>query len=75
MGLWDEMFEQVSDNSVVLPRIEHSDNLINVCENRYSELELGFVEGFWGGKEDIKVLLSVALRGKMSSSDFSVQNS
>jgi hypothetical protein len=26
-------------------------------------------------KEDIKVLLSVALRGKMSSSDFSVQNS
>ena len=40
------MFEQVSDNSVVLPRIEHSDNLINVCENRYSELELGFVEGF-----------------------------
>lgn len=55
MGLWDEMFEQVSDNSVVLPRIEYSDNLINVCENRYSELELGFVEGFWGGKEDIKV--------------------
>lgn len=55
MGLWDEMFELVSATSIVLPRIEHSDDLISVCENRYNELELGFVEGFWGGKEDIKV--------------------
>ena len=60
MGLWDEMFELVSTNSIVLPRIEPADDLITVCEDRYNELELGFVEGFWGGKEDIKVPAYIA---------------
>lgn len=60
MGLWDEMFELVSANSIVLPRIEPADDLITVCEDRYNELELGFVEGFWGGKEDIKVPAYIA---------------
>ncbi|MGN0912648.1 MAG: hypothetical protein ACI4OE_05050 [Alphaproteobacteria bacterium] len=60
MGLWDEMFELVSANSIVLPRIESADDLITVCEDRYNELELGFVEGFWGGKEDIKVPAYIA---------------
>ena len=60
MGLWDEMFELVSANSIVLPRIEPADDLITVCEDRYNELELGYVEGFWGGKEDIKVPAYIA---------------
>lgn len=60
MGLWDEMFELVSANSIVLPSIEPADDLITVCEDRYNELELGFVEGFWGGKEDIKVPAYIA---------------
>ena len=60
MGLWDEMFELVSANSVVLPRIEQSADLIEVCEERYSELELGFVEGFWGGKEDVELPAYIA---------------
>ena len=60
MGLWDEMFELVSANSVVLPRIEPSADLIEVCEERYSELELGFVEGFWGGKEDVEIPAYIA---------------
>lgn len=60
MGLWDEMFELVSANSIVLPRIEPTDDLIEVCEGRYNELELGFVEGFWGGKEDVEIPAYIA---------------
>lgn len=60
MGLWDEMFELVSSNGIVLPHIKSTDDLIAVCENRFAELELGFVEGFWGGKEDIKVPAYIA---------------
>lgn len=60
MGLWDEMFELVSANSIVLPRIERTDDLIEVCEGRYNELELGFVEGFWGGKEDVEIPAYIA---------------
>ena len=60
MGLWDEMFELVSANGIVLPHIKPTDVLIAVCENRFAELELGFVEGFWGGKEDIKVPAYIA---------------
>lgn len=60
MGLWDEMFELVSANSIVLPRIEPTADLIEVCEDRYNELELGFVEGFWGGKEDVEIPAYIA---------------
>ena len=60
MGLWDEMFELVSANGIVLPHIKPTDDLIAVCENRFAELELGFVEGFWGGKEDIKIPAYIA---------------
>ncbi len=60
MGLWDEMFELVSANSIVLPRIEPTADLIEVCEERYNELELGFVEGFWGGKEDVEIPAYIA---------------
>lgn len=60
MGLWDEMFELVSANSVVLPRIEPTADLIDVCEERYNELEMGFIEGFWGGKDDAKIPAYIA---------------
>ncbi len=60
MGLWDEMFELVSTNSVVLPRVEPTADLIEVCEDRYNELELGFIEGFWGGKDDAKLPAYIA---------------
>ena len=26
-----------------------------MCQLRYEELELGFVEGFWGGQNDLKL--------------------
>ena len=60
MGLWDEMFELVSANSVVLPRIEPTAGLIEVCEERFAELEMGFIEGFWGGKDDAKIPAYIA---------------
>lgn len=60
MGLWDEMFELVSANSVVLPRIEQTADLIEVCEERFAELEMGFIEGFWGGKDDAKIPAYIA---------------
>lgn len=60
MGLWDEMFELVSVNSVVLPRIEPTADLIDVCEERFAELEMGFIEGFWGGKDDAKIPAYIA---------------
>ncbi len=60
MGLWDEMFELVSANSVVLPRIEPTADLIDVCEERFAELEMGFIEGFWGGKDDAKIPAYIA---------------
>ena len=60
MGLWDEMFELVSANSVVLPRIEPTADLIDVCEERFAELEMGFIEGFWGGKEDVEIPAYIA---------------
>jgi len=59
MGLWDEIFEQIKNNSLkISPRLkEKSDEaeLINMCQLRYEELELGFVEGFWGGQNDLKL--------------------
>lgn len=59
MGLWDAIFEQVKLNKIrILPIIDKKNNefeMINMCQLRYEELELGFVEGFWGGLEDLKI--------------------
>lgn len=60
MGLWDEMFALVSENAVTLPRIDPSADLMVVCENRFAEIELGFIEGFWGGREDVKIPAYIA---------------
>ena len=54
MGLWDELFAQVKANKITLPELP-DEELKPYCERRFAEVELGFVEGFWGGKQDIKL--------------------
>ena len=58
MGLWDEIFQDVKKNQIELAPYSAKnmdDNFISLCRQRYEEVELGFVEGFWGGKEDLKI--------------------
>ena len=57
MGLWDEMFALVQFNKVKLSHLplEDVEDVENYCLIRYNEIENGFVEGFWGGKSDLKI--------------------
>ena len=56
MGLWDEIFERVKENKIELPFVKKErDNLAEYCEARYHQIEWGYVEGFWGGKQDLKI--------------------
>lgn len=54
MGLWDEMFNLVKANNIKLDKLSAKDPA-DYCERRYAEVEFGYVEGFWGGKQDIKI--------------------
>lgn len=54
MGLWDEIFEQVRINKLKLPKVNQND-LRLWCHNRFEQLELGYLEGFWGGCSDLKI--------------------
>ena len=54
MGLWDEVFENVKLNRIRLPKQNPAD-LKFWCEARFNEIEWGYVEGFWGGKQDLKI--------------------
>lgn len=62
MGLWDELFEKVKLNKIHLDVIKANsrDALKMLCSRRYEEIENGYVEGFWGGKEDLKLPAFVA---------------
>jgi len=60
MGLWDEMFEQVKNNTLALAHINVKEDIAAVCIRRYDELEQGFIEGFWGGREDAKIPAYIA---------------
>ena len=60
MGLWDEMFSEVSLQKLEMPKIDRKYNLTEVCEQRYSIVEDGFVEGFWGGKQNVKIPAYIA---------------
>lgn len=60
MGLWDEMFYHIADNSLKFSPIASDADLIEVCESRYEILEHGFVEGFWGGLDSAKIPVYVA---------------
>lgn len=61
MGLWDDIFEKIGANKLRLPK--HSlktDNLSEYCRNRFAEIEFGYAEGFWGGKQDLKIAAFLA---------------
>lgn len=57
MGLWDVVFKKIKNNDIRLEtlKFKNADDLRLNCERRYAEVELGFVEGFWGGKSDLKI--------------------
>ena len=54
MGLWDEMFDKVKQNKLKLDPLPAAD-LPYYCERRFNEVEMGFLEGFWGGQPDLKL--------------------
>ena len=62
MGLWDEMFSLVQFNKIELSvqPLKNKENVENYCLIRYNEIENGFVEGFWGGKSDLKIPAFIA---------------
>lgn len=56
MGLWDEIFQKVKQNKITLPPLSIKEaDLKMACAERFAEVELGFVEGFWGGQPDLKL--------------------
>ena len=62
MGLWDEMFKLVRANKLTLPKLDKGEkaDLSLRCRNRHEELEQGYLEGFWGGKEDLNIPAYIA---------------
>lgn len=61
MGLWDELFENVRLNRIHLPLLKKNfANLKSFCQSRFEEIEWGFAEGFWGGKDDLKIAAYLA---------------
>ena len=62
MGLWDEVFEQVKINKIKLSHVKLSgkEDILKACAERFEEVEGGYVEGFWGGKDDFKLPAFVA---------------
>ncbi len=54
MGLWDEIFAKVTANKLELPHLK-GDDITCYCQKRYDEVEQGFVEGFFGGEENLKM--------------------
>ena len=59
MGLWDEMFRQIKQNKVKLSpagnMLSSKEGIARLCALRFGEIELGYVEGFWGGCDDLKL--------------------
>ncbi len=54
MGLWDEIFDSVKKVEVKLP-VSKEKNIEKYCQNRFEEIEQGYVEGFFGGQENLKI--------------------
>ena len=54
MGLWDDIFDDVKLAKVKLPTIKEKD-LDIFCQRRYDQVEQGYVEGFFGGEENLKM--------------------
>lgn len=62
MGLWDEIFQQVKQNKIELPqfKIKTPADMVETCFQRREEIEDGYLEGFWGGCENIKIPAYIA---------------
>ena len=62
MGLWDDVFENVKKNTIKLSKqkIDNKDHLIDACYARVMEIEFGFNEGFWGGRDDFQIPAFIA---------------
>lgn len=60
MGLWDEMFKHISQNSLKFTKISPNDDLKSLCLQRHDVLEHGFLEGFWGGMDNVKIPAYIA---------------
>lgn len=60
MGLWDEMFAAVEENRLKLPPLDEGADVKTICQNRFEQVELGFVEGFFGGQENLKIPAYIA---------------
>ena len=53
MGLWDNIFDKIRRNKLEFSKAPKETALWG--QIRAEELELGFLEGFWGGMSDLKV--------------------
>ena len=62
MGLWDEVFQKVRENKIKLEPVKLSgrEQIREACAARFAEVEGGYVEGFWGGREDFKLPAFIA---------------
>ena len=61
MGAWDDAFEKVKNNNVKFPPFKKDiESLKETCRSRFDELEWGSIEGFWGGRQDLKIPAYVA---------------
>ncbi len=54
MGLWDDVFEDVKSAKIKLSTIKEKD-VLRYCLKRYDEIEHGYVEGFFGGQDNLKI--------------------
>lgn len=53
MGLWDNIFDKIRRNKLEFSKAPKETALWG--QIRAEELEMGFLEGFWGGMSDLKV--------------------
>ena len=54
MGLWDKVFDDVKTMKIKLSHLSEKD-LQKYCQARFDEVEQGYVEGFFGGEENLKM--------------------
>ena len=59
MGLWDAVFQDIGFNKLKLPEHEGK-KAYGIAVHRYDEIELGFLEGFWGGQANLKIPAYIA---------------
>lgn len=54
MGLWDDIFSSVKNVKISLPTLKTKDMQV-YCQTRFEEIEQGYVEGFFGGCENLQI--------------------